>query len=50
MTIPMIMTTVMINDDNNNNAKKRKGGGTVYFSLVINDKFMKISVCQISSY
>ena len=24
------------------------GGGTVYFLLVMNDKFMKISVCQVS--
>ena len=44
------MRTLM-NDNNNNDWKKRKekGGGALCTSkLVMNDKFMKISVCQVS--
>ena len=42
------MTALMNNDNNDKKKGGGGGGGTVYFLLVINDKFMKNSVCQVS--
>ena len=40
------MRTLMNNDKNDEKNLKKGGGGTVYYWLVMNDIFMKTSVCQ----